>query len=89
MSNSDLIRDLTTIVGDPDVRLEVLIDKLVPFPFEYDRRIEVAPIPSPDGLGLNIHFQFLECSDSVTRTNVPMYMALGKAEVLVPSLQPL
>ena len=47
MSNPNLIRDLTTIVGDPDVRLEVLIEKLVPFPFEYDRRIEVALIPSP------------------------------------------
>ena len=38
MSNPNLIRDLTTIVGDPDVRLEVLIEKLAPFPFEYDRR---------------------------------------------------
>ena len=47
MSNPNLIRDLTTIVGDPDVGLEVLIEKLVPFPFEYDRKIEVARIPSP------------------------------------------
>ena len=38
---------LTAIVADPDVRLEVLIDTLVPYPFEYDRRIEVARIPSP------------------------------------------
>ncbi|MDE2823288.1 MAG: hypothetical protein OXK79_07260 [Chloroflexota bacterium] len=40
MSNTDLVRVLTVIVGDPDVRLEVLIEKLVPFPFEYNRRIE-------------------------------------------------
>ena len=38
MSNSDLIRVLTAIVGDPDVRLEVLIEKLAPFTFEYDRQ---------------------------------------------------
>lgn len=47
MRNFDLIRDLTGIVDDPDVCLEVLIEKPVPFAFEYDRRIEVARIHSP------------------------------------------
>ena len=37
MSNPNLIRDLTTIVGDPDVRLEVLIEKLVPVPYVFDK----------------------------------------------------
>ncbi len=36
MSDPDLMPVLTAIVGDPDVRLEVLIDQLVPFPFEFD-----------------------------------------------------
>lgn len=40
MNNSDLVRVLTAIVGQPDVRLEVLIEKLAPFPFKYDKRIE-------------------------------------------------
>ena len=47
MSNSDLICVLTAIVGDPDVRLEVLIDKLVPDPFKCDRGMYLTINPVP------------------------------------------